>query len=262
MARITLPVKPGTGGTGGSGLGLPATSVQVVNLNATTTWYRATVAYSQADSNVDQIQFFAGNPGGGAALKITWWNGNNELRNAASTDQRVAHRVYEVHESAGQGRSKKLVWEVSTNPADPALRTTIAGVYGTGHATMPGYLVAPFGIDAPNLKPTAYQALTLGSGITASGDPYESPGARGEYPDITRLCGSIEIPANTSAGSTLFTVPTGLRPLTKTKKISVRTTGSNIATVLFINTAGQASFNISSGASAGQLGLDDITFSR
>ncbi|MFD6636756.1 hypothetical protein ACFWDN_13175 [Micromonospora chalcea] len=263
MSRITLPVKPGNGGgDSGSSLGLPANSIQVVSLKASTTWYRAIVSYSANDSNVDQVQFMTGNPSGGAALKILWLNGNNELRVAASTDQRVAERIYEVHENAGQGRSKKLVWEVSTNPINPNERATIAGVYGTGHPTMPGYLVAPFGIDAPNLKPTAYQPLTLGSTITASGDPYEAPGARGEYPDITRLAGCVDIPANTPAGTVLFTLPAGLRPINKTKRITVRTTGSNIATVLFINPAGEATFNIQSGASNGQLGLDDITFSR
>ena len=238
---------------------LNATSTQVVQLSATTTWLRGTVAYSAADDNADQEVWFAGHPTGGAPIKVKWRNGNNESRKAPSTPNRVADRVFEMAESAGLGPSVSYVWQVSTNPTRAADRVPLAGVLGTGHPTMPGYMTLHYGIDAPNLKPTDWQALTMGA-ATATGGEYDAPQARGEYPDLTRLRGCVNIPASTPAGTTLFTVPAPLRP-TKTKRISVRTTGSNIATVLFIRPDGTASFNIASGA-AGELGLDDIDFAR
>lgn len=250
----------GGGGTGSGDMLLNPTSTQTLVASATRTWSTTTAPYSSGDTNVDQFVYKAGHPTGGADIKTFWLNGNNEGRASASTPSRVAFRVFETPESAGQGPSTGDVFQVSTNPTSAASREPLAAVRGTGASSLPGYLVLSRGIDAPNLKPGSWQDLSLLNGVTASAAPYDSPQARLEYPDVVRLKGRIEIPASTASFTNFFQLPTGLRP-SATKVFSIRTgPGSNLATIMEIDSSGYCHIIVSSGSSASYIGLDGIVF--
>lgn len=103
-------------------------------------WLQMRQPYSAADSNPDSIQLFS-TTAGGAPIKTNWANGNNEGRDAPSTANRIARRVFEFYESLG-GPSTGRFFELSTNPINPGLREALFGAYGTGHATQPGWMVA------------------------------------------------------------------------------------------------------------------------
>lgn len=240
------------------------TAVQVVSTDGTIAWLRAEVPYSSGDTNVDQWAFHARNPANTAWIKVTWLNGNYEFRSAPSLPARVGFRAFEMAESAGLGASNGNFLEASTNPLNAANREALFAVRGTASATLPGWVTVSRGIDAPNIKPGAWTTVTYGV-ATAPATTYETPATRLE-PNGTNgagrvaFKGRIEFPASTAAGTTLFTIADAAHRPAKVRGFAVRTGGGNLATIMEINAAGQASLIVASGASASWLYLDDISF--
>jgi hypothetical protein len=104
-------------------------------------WLQMRQPYSAGDNNPDAIQLFSTHSNGTTPIKTGWSNGNNEGRDAPSTANRIARRVFEFYESLG-GPSTSRFFELSTNPAISANREPLFGAYGTGHSTQPGWMVA------------------------------------------------------------------------------------------------------------------------
>ena len=102
-------------------------------------WLRMVTPYSAGDTNSDVLQIYSINQFA-TQVKTTWFNGNGELRSAPSLQQRIAFRVFEHHEAGGA--STQRFFEASTNPTNSANREPLLGVYGTSHATQPGWTVA------------------------------------------------------------------------------------------------------------------------
>lgn len=237
---------------------------QVMTGDGTFTMLRAEVPYSAGDTNADQWGFFNRNAANTAWLRITWLNGNFELRTMPSTANRVGFRSFEFAEAAG-GPSTGTFAEFSTNPTNAANREALLAVRGTGAATLPGWVTISRGIDAPNIKPEAWTAVTLGAATNPTAT-YETPASRLEPNGTTdgkgrvSLKGRIEIPANTSSGATLFTIADADHRPAKTRGFTVRTGGGNLSPLMEINNAGQVSLNIASGASASWIYLDGISY--
>ncbi|WP_047893245.1 hypothetical protein [Micromonospora sp. RV43] len=103
-------------------------------------WLRMQAIYSADDNLPDMVQWGATTPGG-LWVKTGWQNGNGEGRDAPSTANRVARRVFEYAQGAG-GPSTGRFFELSTNPTQAAQREALFGAYGTGHSSQPGWMVA------------------------------------------------------------------------------------------------------------------------
>lgn len=249
------------GGGGGGAVLLNPSNTNIITTDTANPWMDGEIPYSAGDNNSDQIRFFAGHPTGGTRIRVFWLNGNFELRTAPSTTNRVGARFFEFPETAGLGASTGDFFQVSTNPTITANREPLLAVRGTAASTLPGYVTASRGFSAPNIDFSSWTALTFSNGVTASGAPYATPGSRIEHgSDVTRLRGRIEIPSGLSAGATLFTLTAAHRP-SATRGFSVRIgPSSNISTVLTIDSSGNGSLIVASGASAGYLYLDDIVF--
>lgn len=237
---------------------------QIMTGDGTFTIVRGEVPYSAADTNADQWAFFNRNAANTAWLRITWLNGNFEFRSMPSTANRVGFRAFEFAEASG-GPSIDEFAQFSTNPPISSNRESLLAVRGTGAATLPGWVTVSRGIDAPNIKPEVWTAVTLGAATNPTAT-YETPSSRLEPNGTTdgkgrtSLKGRIEIPANTSSGTALFTIADADHRPAKTRGFSVRTGGGNLACIMEINSAGVASLNVASGASASWLYLDNITF--
>lgn len=238
---------------------------QIVTTDGTYTAVRGEVAYSAGDNNADQWAFFNRNAANTAWVKITWLNGNFEFRSAPSAANRIGFRAFEYAETAG-GPSTGNFAEFSTNPSNSANREPLMAVRGTGAASLPGWVTVSRGLDAPNIRPSSWVTVTYGA-ATAPAVTYETPASRLE-PNGTSdgkgrvaLKGRVEIPASTASGTALFTIADPNHRPAKTRGFGVRTgPGGNLATIMEINSAGQASLIVSSGASASYLYLDDISF--
>ncbi|MFD6638334.1 hypothetical protein ACFWDN_21235 [Micromonospora chalcea] len=103
-------------------------------------WFRMQAQHSPTDDLPDMFQL-GSTTSGGAWILTGRYNGNGEGRDSPSGRDRVARRVFEMLESLG-GPSRKTFFELSTNPSNPALREKLFAAYGTGHASMPGWMVA------------------------------------------------------------------------------------------------------------------------
>jgi hypothetical protein len=103
-------------------------------------WLTLQQPYSAGDTNSDAMIFY-GTSATAVRFKGTWVNGNSELRSAASTATRRGTVAYELAEAAG-GPSTSVYVAWSTNPTDPGSRENLLGGYGTGHSTMPGWVVS------------------------------------------------------------------------------------------------------------------------
>lgn len=101
-------------------------------------WLQMQQGYSATDVNPDAIQFYGTLSDTTTPVKTFWLNGNGEPRSAPSTATRAAEVIYELAEAAG-GPSTSAVWKVSTNETTVGSRTSIAEIFGTGHATKPGW---------------------------------------------------------------------------------------------------------------------------
>lgn len=241
---------------------LAAGAEQLISGDGTYTAIRAEVPYSVADTNADQWAFFNRNSANTSWNRITWLNGNFEFRSMPSSVNRIGFRSFEFAEASG-GPSTGDFAQFSTNPTNAANREALLAVRGTGAATLPGWVTVSRGIDSPNIKPGSWVTVTYGA-ATAPTATYETPSSRIE-PNGTNgggrisLKGRIEIPANTGSGVTLFTLNSNHFPA-KTRGFNVRTGGGNLACIMEINNAGQASLNVASGASASWVYLDGFNF--
>ncbi|MFI7069543.1 hypothetical protein [Micromonospora sediminicola] len=103
-------------------------------------WLRIQAAASPTDDNPDILQLHSTHSDG-SPIKTGWANGNGELRGAPSAKNRIGGRFFEFYETKG-GPSTGRFFELSTNPAQAAQREALLGAYGTGNATMPGWIVA------------------------------------------------------------------------------------------------------------------------
>ncbi|WP_229398162.1 hypothetical protein [Micromonospora okii] len=103
-------------------------------------WLRMHLPYSGGDDNPDAIQIHS-TSSTGQSIKTGWFNGNGELRAAPSTPSRVAARVFEAYSNRGGPSTGRYV-EWSTNPPSAGDREALLGGYGTGHSSMPGWVVA------------------------------------------------------------------------------------------------------------------------
>ncbi|MCT2279311.1 hypothetical protein M3G91_16980 [Micromonospora chalcea] len=103
-------------------------------------WFRMQATYSPDDNLPDMFQL-GSTTQGGAWILTGRYNGNGEGRDSPSDRDRVARRVFEMLQSLG-GPSRKTFFELSTNPTNPADREKLFAAYGTGHASMPGWMVA------------------------------------------------------------------------------------------------------------------------
>lgn len=237
---------------------------QIMSGDGSFTMLRAEVPYSAADTNADQFAWFNRNAADTAWLRITWLNGNFEFRSMPSTNNRIGFRAFEFAEASG-GPSTGDFAQFSTNPANAANREALMAVRGTGAASLPGWVTISRGIDAPNIRPGAWVAVTLGA-ATAPTTTYETPSSRlegnGANDGKGRVSfkGRIEIPANTSSGVTLFTIADATHRPAKVRGFTVRTGGGNLSPLMEINSSGQVSLNIASGASASWIYLDGISF--
>lgn len=243
-------------------LALNPASTQTVTASATRTWFTAEAPWSAGDTNVDQIQFFNTHQTGGTRNKTFWLNGNFEARAAPSSVNRIAFRVFEIAEAAGLGASTGDVFQVSTNPTITANRVALFAVRGTAASSLPGWGVFSTGVSAPNLTASAWTEVTYANGTSASGPGWETPSSRLEpLFNVVRLKGRIDIPANIAANTALFQItPTAHRPA-NSRSFSVRLGPSqNLATVMTIDSSGNASIVVTTGASTGTLGLDGINF--
>lgn len=237
---------------------------QIMTGDGTFTIVRGEVPYSAGDTNADQWAFFNRNAANTAWLRITWLNGNFEFRSMPSTANRVGFRAFEFAEASG-GPSIDEFAQFSTNPPISSNRESLLAVRGTGAASLPGWVTVSRGLDAPNIKPSGWVTVTYGA-ATAPTATYETPASRLE-PNGTSdgkgrvsLKGRIEVPANTSSGTALFTIADNNHKPAKTRGFSVRTGGGNLACIMEINAAGQATLNVASGASASWIYLDSINF--
>lgn len=100
-------------------------------------WLQMQAPFSAGDSNPDMIQLKS-TASGGTAFRTSWFNGNNEFRCAPSTATRVGFRAFELQESVG-GPSTSAFVEFSTNPTISANREALMSMFGSGHATKPGW---------------------------------------------------------------------------------------------------------------------------
>lgn len=103
-------------------------------------WLSLTQPFSSTDDNPDAIRYYSVSSSG-LPIKTGWINGNGEGRFAPSLPNRVAFRVFEAYANRN-GPSTAQFFQVSTNPLSAAEREPLVGVYGTAHASMPGWLVA------------------------------------------------------------------------------------------------------------------------
>lgn len=243
-------------------LALNPASKQTVTASATRTWFDTEAPWSAGDTNVDQIQFFNTHKTGGARQKTFWWNGNFEGRAAPSDVNRIAFRVFEMSEGAALGASTGDVFQVSTNPTITANRVPLFAVRGTASGSLPGWGVFATGVSAPNLTASAWTEVTYANGTAASGPGFETPSSRLEpLFNVVRLKGRLDIPASISANATLFTIAVaGHRP-TNARSFPVRLGQSqNIATVMSIDSSGNASIIVTTGTNTGTLALDGISY--
>lgn len=242
-------------------LALNPASTQTVTASATRTWFTSEVPWSASDANVDQIQFFNTHKTGGARQKTWWWNGNFEARAAPSDVNRIAFRVFEMSEGAALGASTGDVLQVSTNPTVTANREALFAVRGTAASTNAGWGVFSRGVTAPNLVPGSWVEVTYANGTAATGPGWETPSSRLEPNNIVRLKGRMEVPANITAGTTLFTITDSTHRPANTRAFSVRLgVSQNISTVMQINSSGVATLIVTTGANTGSLALDGIAF--
>ncbi|MGC4886709.1 hypothetical protein [Micromonospora sp. DT227] len=128
---------PKSGGTYVGNVAQPPDPAQGQNGNP---WLRMQAIYSGDDNLPDMVQWGSTTPGG-VWVKTGWQNGNGEGRDAPSTANRVARRVFEYAQGSG-GPSTGRFFELSTNPSQAAQREALFGAYGTGHASQPGWMVA------------------------------------------------------------------------------------------------------------------------
>lgn len=238
----------------------PATA-QTVTASATRTWFTAEAPWSVGDTNVDQVQYFNTHQSGGTRNKTFWLNGNFEGRAAPSAVNRLAFRVFEMSEGAALGASTGDVFQVSTNPTNTANREPLFGVRGTAASSNAGWGVFSRGVTAPNLLASSWVQVTYVNGTSASGPGWETPSSRLEPNGVVRLKGRLEVPASISALSTLFTIADSAHRPTNSRSFSIRLGQSqNIATVMTINSSGDASIIVTTGTNAGTLALDGIVF--
>lgn len=243
-------------------LALNPASTQTVTASATRTWFTAEAPWSAGDTNVDQMQFFNTHQSGGTRQKTFWLNGNFEGRAAPSAVNRIAFRVFEMSEGAALGASTGDVFQVSTNPTNTANRVALFAVRGTAASSLPGWGVFANGVSAPNLTASAWSEVTYANGTAASGPGWETPSSRLEpLFNVVRLKGRLDIPASIPSNTTLFTITNPAHRPANNRTFSVRFGQSqNIATVMTIDSSGNATVIVTTGASAGTLALDGISF--
>lgn len=242
-------------------LAINPASTQTVTASATRTWFTSEVPWSASDANVDQVQFFNTHKTGGARQKTFWLNGNFEGRAAPSDVNRIAFRVFEMSEGAALGPSTGDVFQVSTNPTITANREPLFAVRGTA-ATNPGWGVFSRGVTAPNLSASAWVPVTHANGTSPSGPGWETPSSRLEpLFNTVQLKGRMDVPASISANATLFQIADSTHRPANSRTFSVRFGQSqNIATVMTIDTSGNASVIVTTGTNSGTLALDGISY--
>lgn len=140
-------------------------------------WFEMTMPYSGGDTNPDSIQLFNETAGGGGGrVKTFWLNGNNEMRGAPSTNNRIGARFFEAYQI--QGYSNSRFFELSTNPTNPGVtpREALFAGYGQASGSKPGWaeatrvLSALQGIASGGTYPTGAplnQAIWRGRKTTA-----------------------------------------------------------------------------------------------
>lgn len=252
---ITLP-----DGTGVVLLGPDNTVEQVIAWLGSDRWLRINTPFSSNDSNPDLLRVF------NAANQTFRLNGNGEARMLPSTDNRVGGRAFEFANG-----STDIFFEASTNPSNSALRETLLGVYGTLHATRPGWVLVKNTVIADGVQATtslsvggqavrsapSWTNVTLGTNITKRTNTADPATAleRGwvSYRGTLQWATGVTI----AAGATLFIVANAAHIPATEKSFNIRSvgSGSNISTSGHLNTNGTFVVEASLGTSSGTVHL-------
>lgn len=235
---------------------------QVVAWSALDRWLRVNTPFSAGDTNPDLLRIFNG------TNQVWRLNGNGENRWLPSDINRVGGRAFEF-----QDGSNDIFWECSTNPTTPGVRETLLGVYGTLHATRPGWVLvretvlakalqtsSPITVSGNATYPgTGWQNATLNANVSAG--TAVAPGSQLEGRRVF-LRGRLSWVSQTfAAGTVLMTVHANHQPQT-TKTFSVRTSAnSSVAVILELASNGQLTNNATLGTTTTAfLGLDGLNY--
>lgn len=128
-------------------------------------WLRTVpIPYSGPDSNFDFLRILAIDEFGNTVQTFTL-NGNGEPRSRPSSRTRVGFRAFESAQAVGY--STDQFFQVSSNPTVAANREPYLGVFGTGHATKPGWA------EATRIL-SGLSGVSIGGTVNAALAPYNT----------------------------------------------------------------------------------------